>query len=74
MGCPLARGLGVQRLVHHVAFALKWRHVDFERGMVQVRGTLTRVRKRKDGGKGWKITKPKTASSCGDVPLSSVIM
>jgi integrase len=55
------------------AFALQWRHVDFERGMVKVRGTLARqgVPKRQAGGLGWKVTKPKTASSSGDVPLSA---
>jgi integrase len=54
------------------AFALKWRHIDFERGVVKVRGTLVRVRgsHRKKGGEGWIITDPKTESSKGDVPLS----
>jgi integrase len=53
------------------AFALQWRHVDFERGVVRVRGTLRRVRgeERKDGAPGWKITRPKTKASNGDVPL-----
>ena len=54
------------------AFALKWRHVNLDAGLVKVRGTLTRVRGREQetGGPGWKITKPKTASSLGDVPIS----
>jgi integrase len=54
------------------AFALQWRHVDFDRGVVKVRATLTRqgVPKRTAGGLGWKVTKPKTTSSTGDVPLS----
>jgi integrase len=58
------------------AFALKWRHIDWERALVKVRGTLGRqgVPTRKDGGEGWKITKPKTESSCGDVPLSPTTM
>lgn len=53
------------------AFALQWRHVDFERGMVKVRGTLARVRgeQRAAKGKSWMITKPKTKASIGDVPL-----
>lgn len=53
-------------------FALKWRHIDLERGLVKVRGNLVRVRgaERKDRGQGWKITEPKTKSSIGDVPLS----
>lgn len=43
---------------------------------MKVRGTLGRqgVPKQKDGGEGWKITKPKTESSCGDVPLSPTTM
>jgi integrase len=55
------------------AFALKWAHIDFDRAMVKVRGTLVRqgVPKRKAGGLGWKLTKPKTPSSLGDVPLSA---
>lgn len=54
------------------AFALKWRHIDFERGVVKVRGTLVRVRgaQRKKGREGWIITDPKTESSKGAVPLS----
>jgi integrase len=58
------------------AFALQWRHVDFDRCVIKVRGTLTRVGvpKRKDGAQGWVVTKPKTASSCGDVPLSIATM
>jgi integrase len=54
------------------AFALQWRHVDFERGVVKVRGTLTRIRgdQRTKAGQGWVVTKPKTDSSRGDVPLS----
>lgn len=53
------------------AFALKWRHIDSERGVVKVRGSLTRVRneQRKEKGQGWMITRPKTASSVGDVPI-----
>jgi integrase len=58
------------------AFALQWRHVDFERGIVKVRGTLSRVRGelRRAEGQGWAITKPKTESSRGDVPLSLMTM
>lgn len=58
------------------AFALNWPHIDFERGMVKVRATLTRqgVAKKKDGGLGWKLTKPKTPSSLGDVPLSAATL
>jgi integrase len=58
------------------AFALQWRHVEWERNLVKVRGTLVRqgVPKRKAGGLGWKLTKPKTASSLGDVPLSAATM
>ncbi len=58
------------------AFALQWRHVDWERSLVKVRGTLVRlgVPKRKAGGLGWKVTKPKTISSVGDVPLSTSTM
>jgi integrase len=58
------------------AFALQWRHVDFERGVVKVRQTLTRVGvpKRKDGKLGWMLTDPKTKSSKGDVPLSELTM
>lgn len=54
------------------AFALQWRHVDLERGMVNVCRSLTRIRgpERKRRGQGWIITKPKTESSIGDVPLS----
>ena len=54
------------------AFALKWRHIDFERGVVKVRATLVRVRgsHRKTGEEGWIVTEPKTESSKGDVPLS----
>lgn len=55
------------------AFALNWRHVDFEKRMVKVRGTLTRigVTKKKAGGKGWKVTPPKTKASIGEVPISA---
>jgi len=58
------------------AFALQWRHIDWDRSRVQVRATLTRqgVQKKKDGGVGWKLTKPKTKSSLGDVPLSPTTM
>jgi integrase len=53
------------------AFALQWRHVDFERGVVRVRGTLARVRgvDRTGREQAWIITKPKTKASIGDVPL-----
>jgi integrase len=53
------------------AFALKWEHIDIERKLVRVRGTLARVRgeARLDRGKGWMITRPKTESSIGDVPV-----
>ena len=42
------------------AFALQWRHVDFERGVVKVRGTLHRVRReeRKGGAAAWKNHAP----------------
>jgi integrase len=53
------------------AFALKWRHVDLERRMVKVRGTLTRVGVVKAGGNGWKVMPPKTKASIGDVPISA---
>lgn len=58
------------------AFALQWRHIDFERGMVKVRGTLARMRgdARETRGRGWIITKPKTSASIGDVPLSRSTM
>jgi integrase len=62
------------------AFALKWRHLEhdegWEHGLVQVRGSLVRqgVPKRKAGGLGWKVTKPKTPSSIGDVPLSKATL
>jgi integrase len=58
------------------AFALQWRHVDWDRSVVKVRGTLVRqgVPKKKAGGVGWKVTAPKTTSSKGDVPLSAVTM
>ena len=44
--------------------------------LVNVRGTLTRlgVTKRKDGGVGWKLTKPKTKASIGDLPLSETTL
>jgi integrase len=53
------------------AFALKWHHIDFERRLVKVRGNLSRVRgaERNERGQGWKIMKPKTKSSIGDVPV-----
>lgn len=53
------------------AFALKWRHIDWDNGLVRVRGSLTRVRndERKDRGIGWKIMKPKTQTSLEDVPI-----
>lgn len=55
------------------AFALQWRHIDMERGIVRVRGSLARVRgsHRKARTLGWIITKPKTESSIGDVPISA---
>ena len=58
------------------AFALQWRQVDWERSLVKVRGTLVRqgVPKRKAGGVGWTLTRPKTDSSIGDVPLSATTM
>lgn len=57
------------------ALALQWRHVDVERGVVRVRGTLARVHgERPEGAPGWKITRPKTPSSRGDVPLSPATM
>ncbi len=54
------------------AFALHWRHVDLEKAVVRVRGTLTRRRgsHRKKEDQGWVVTRPKTESSRGDVPLS----
>jgi integrase len=53
------------------AFALQWRHVDFERRLVKVRSTLARLHgaQRKERGQGWIITKPKTKASIGDVPV-----
>jgi integrase len=53
------------------ALALQWRHIDFDRQMMKVRGSLARVRneQREERGKGWIITKPKTKSSIGDVPV-----
>lgn len=39
------------------ALALRWKDVDFERGTVSVRGTLSTVRG------GWAVTEPKTRSS-----------
>lgn len=52
------------------AFALKWRHVDLDRRMVKVRGTLTRVGVEKKEV-GWRVTSPKTKASIGDVPISA---
>ncbi len=52
------------------AYALKWRHIDWDARLVKVRATLTRVGVKKDSGAGWRLTKPKTASSIGDVPIS----
>jgi integrase len=52
------------------ALALKWRHVDFEKGEVRVRANLTRL-----GLKGgWKLKQPKTENSRREVPLPSVTM
>jgi integrase len=53
------------------AFALKWRHIDDHRGVVKVRGSLTRVRneQRKEKGQGWMVTNPKTKGSKDDVPV-----
>lgn len=58
------------------AFALKWDHVDFEHNVVKVRGTLVRVRgeARKGRTKGWMVTRPKSDSSAGDVPLRATTM
>jgi integrase len=58
------------------AFALQRSHVDWERSLVKVRATLTRqgVPKRKQGGQGWKRTKPKTETSNRDVPVSAATM
>lgn len=53
------------------AFALKWRHLNVESKLVEVRGTLARVHNeaRKKRGDGWMITPPKTDSSNRDVPV-----
>jgi integrase len=58
------------------AFALQWRHVDFEHQLVKVRGTLTRigVTKKNAGGKGWKVMPPKTKASIGEVPISTLTL
>lgn len=58
------------------AFALQWRHIDWDRSMVKVRGSLTRIRneQRKAKGKGWIVTKPKTKASIGDVPVRTETM
>jgi integrase len=54
------------------AFALKWRHMDWDASSVKVAGTLVRqgVPKRKAGGLGWKVMDPKTTTSKRDIPLS----
>ena len=57
------------------AFALKWSHVDWKRSMVKVRATLVRHGvKQAPTDQGWKLTRPKTESSIGDVPLSVATM
>lgn len=58
------------------ALALQWRHIDFEHRMVKVRGSLARIRnaQRKERGQGWIVTKPKTTSSNGDVPVTAETM
>jgi integrase len=50
------------------AAALRWRDLDLEAGMLQVRGTLARV-----GGK-LTITEPKTAKSRRTLPLSPSVV
>lgn len=55
--------------------ALKWEHVDFEKGEVHVRHTLTRGGvDRKDHAGGWKLTQPKTPKSRRTVPLPEITM
>jgi integrase len=57
------------------AFALKWLHVDFVKGEVHVRRTLSRVGlDRKEHPTGWKLTKPKTPKSSRVVPLPDLTM
>jgi integrase len=57
------------------AFALQWRHLDVEKGVVKVRGTMSRLHgERENGAEAWIVTKPKTASSRGDVPLSTTTL
>lgn len=57
------------------AFALKWRQVDFDRGEVHIRRTLTRVGlDREKHPLGWKLTKPKTKKSRRTVPLPDITM
>lgn len=57
------------------AFALQWRHVDFEQRVVKVRGTLTRLHGLLENHtERWVVRRPKTGSSRGDVPLSDTTM
>ena len=69
------------------AFALKWRHLDWEKGLISVRGTLVRTGEAKPNklvngkwvlanpeAKGWKVRPPKTDSGNRDVPLSKTTL
>lgn len=57
------------------AFALQWRHIDWDRSLVKVRGTLVRQGVPKRAGEcGWLVTAPKTESSKGDVPVSAATL
>lgn len=53
--------------------ALQWDNIDLERGLLQVRNTLSRVCGDTSGTL-WHIEKPKTASSLRTIPLSSSLI
>jgi integrase len=57
------------------AMGLRWQDVDFERGAVEVRKSLSRVGvDREKFPLGWKLTEPKTKKSRRTVPLPDAAM
>ncbi len=55
------------------AFALQWRHIDFDAKLVRVRGTLVRVGVNKQE-QGWLIHEPKTENSNREVPINDTTL
>jgi integrase len=59
------------------AFALQWKHIDFEKGRVTVKQSLTctyTAEERQQAGHGWRVKVTKTKRSVRSVPVSKATL